>query len=84
MYLTSINDKQVVIRFSLLYKKRDVSKEEQIIHALLDLGESLLSYVSECIAVSDGSDGLIIVYVQDGEVLDVQIQQVVPSKNIIN
>lgn len=83
MYRTSINGQQVVIRFSFFCTKFDQTKEEQIIRSIINIGEGLLSYKNDCIAISDDRNGLIIVYVQDGEVLDVQIYQVVPNKNIL-
>jgi hypothetical protein len=84
MYRTSINGQQVVIRFPLLFANKNQLQTELIFQTVLSLGERLLLYKNDCLAINTTNGGLIILYIQDGEVLDVQIQQVVPNENILS
>ncbi|MBM7663250.1 hypothetical protein JOC85_004121 [Bacillus mesophilus] len=79
-----INDLQVVIRFSLSYQHREELQEEEIIRTVLQLDEKLLTYIDDCLACKGKNGELIIIYVQPGEVLDVQIQQVIVKENILS
>ncbi|WP_456278653.1 hypothetical protein [Bacillus sp. AK128] len=81
MLRANINDQQVVIRFPLSYLQREEIEENQIIQEVYHLGEQLLSYKDDCFALETKNGDLVIVYVQSGEVLDIQIQQVVLQGN---
>jgi hypothetical protein len=83
MFQTCINNQQVVIRFPLSYQTRNEIKEEEIIQCILGMDELLLSYINDCFALKSKNNELIIVYVQGGEVLDIQIQQVILKENIL-
>jgi hypothetical protein len=84
MLQTYINNQQVVIRFPLSYQQREELQEEEIITSVLQLGEKLLTYIDDCLACKGKNDELIIIYVQPGEVLDIQIQQVIVKENILS
>jgi hypothetical protein len=83
MYRTSISGQQVVIRFPLMVANKNQLQAELIFQTVISLGERLLLYKNECLAINATNGGLIILYIQEGEVLDVQIQQVVPNENIL-
>jgi hypothetical protein len=82
MYRTTINGQEIVVRFTLSLGKRDDALEKQLIKTVLQLEEKLLQFKNQCFAISHPT-GLIVAYVKEGELLDVQIQQIVPFENVL-
>ncbi len=84
MYRTWIQNQQVVVRFTLSCQQKEEINEQQIIQTVLDLGVKLFSYINDSFAIKSLDGNLIIVYIQSGEVLDIQIQQVILKENILH
>jgi hypothetical protein len=83
MYRTSINGHEIVIRFALSMEKVDEELEKRLIETVLRLEERLLIYKNQCIAIMHSKEGMLVIYIHEGELLDVQIQQYVPLENIL-
>jgi hypothetical protein len=84
MYRTTIKGQEIIIRFGLSIEKKNEALEKRLIETVLRLEEKLLLYKNQCFAITHATEGLIIVNVQEGELLDVKIQQIVPFGNILD
>lgn len=83
MYRTIIDGYDAVIRFPLHFINKQKINEEQVLVRIASMEKELLLYKNECFAIHDFDNKLIIVSIHEGEVLDIQIQQVIFPENII-
>ncbi|KAA0550162.1 hypothetical protein FZW96_02120 [Bacillus sp. BGMRC 2118] len=83
MYRTHIDGQEIVIRCTHPHHSKDSHIEMEAIKSILQLNSKLLLYRNQCIATIVDSVGYIIAYIQDGEIIDVQIQNIVPLNNVI-
>lgn len=83
MYRTEINGQEVVIRFTHNHQCFNHDIEREAIKSILQLQSRIFQYKQQCFATSVESIGYIVSFVQDGEVTDVQIQNIIPFENVI-
>lgn len=81
MYRTEIDGQDVVIRFSRSAPILESKMEKAAIQSILLLQNKILQCKNQFIATKVNAIGYIISYVHEGEVIDVQIQSVVPFQN---
>ncbi|MBM6619323.1 hypothetical protein [Bacillus suaedaesalsae] len=84
MYRTNIDGQKVVIRFTQTQQSFDYHIVDEAIKSILQLQSKILLYKKQCIATIIDSFGYVVSYVQDGEILDIQIQNIIPFDNVFN